>query len=145
MKKKLLILLTGGILLSACKQKHSNNEQVRIVFDAGNLKFIASSLNPKQETMSALYGNDIANRLLSAGDSLPQPGGAVIKLVTWRLHDDPQYFGSSINGELLSVETVSIAADDTPSYRLDHGSLPQPVQQDERIRYIMGYKPVQFP
>lgn len=143
MSRMLPLLLTAAFF-TACKNEQSSNDQARIVFEPGDLSFIASSLNPKQETMSALYGNDSALRSLSK-DGHQVIAGAVMKLVTWRYHDNPQYFGSKINGELLSVETIQAGSNDSIAYHLDLGTLQHQTPRAERIAYIMTYKPVQIP
>ncbi|WP_160711760.1 hypothetical protein [Chitinophaga solisilvae] len=143
MKYLFCLLLTGITILTSCTGKRPQDEHVRVVFDAGKLKFIASSLHPGQETISALYGNEAAYRLLSAGDK--QATGAEIKLVTWRFHDNPQYTGSRINGALLRVETVHTVTPDSITYHLEGNPLPDKATAATRIQYILGYKPVQFP
>ncbi|NML38704.1 cytochrome P460 family protein [Chitinophaga sp. G-6-1-13] len=142
MNRMLYLLLTVAFF-TACKNERSTHDQARIVFEPGDLQFIASSLNPKLETMSVLYGNDSALQSLAKGNH--PAAGTVMKLVTWRYHDNPQYFGSKINGELLSVETVQAGSHDSIAYRLDFGTLQRPATQAERITYIMRYKPVQIP
>jgi hypothetical protein len=89
----------------------------RIVFDPGNLKFISASLNTKQETSSALYGNKEALQSLNADASLPMPDSE-FKLVTWKYHDNPQYIGGTLTGELLSIETVTADQNGKISYRV---------------------------
>lgn len=141
---RIIYLLLIAAFFTACKNARPSNDQARIVFDAGSLRFIASSLNPKQETMSALYGNDSALQSLANGGH-QAAAGTVMKLVTWRFHDNPQYFGSKINGELLSVEIIQADSRDSVTYRLDFGTLQRPAPQAERIAHIMGYKSVQIP
>lgn len=136
---RFFLLLLIAAAFTACKNEAPVNNQARIVFDAGDLHFIASSLNPKLETMSAVYGNDSALQSLAKGDHQPT-AGAVLKLVTWRYHDNPQYFGGKINGELLSVETLQAG-----NWQLDFGALQRPASPAERISYIMSYQPVQIP
>lgn len=139
----MLCLLLIAAFFAACQNERPTNDQARIVFEPGGLQFIASSLNPKHETMSALYGNDSALQSLARGNH--QTAGAVLKLVTWRYHDNPQYFGSKINGELLSVESIQTDSRDSITYHLDFGTLQRRATQAERIAYIMTYQPVQIP
>lgn len=39
-------------------------------------------------------------------ESRTPEAGAVMKLVTWKYHDNPQYIGGTITGELVSIETI---------------------------------------
>ncbi|MDM8173272.1 MULTISPECIES: hypothetical protein [Olivibacter] len=145
MNKMIFMLVLIGTLLSSCVDKAENKGYSRVVFDPGALKFIASSVSKKNQTMAALYGNEKAYQTLSKGDSLPA-AGSVLRLVTWRSHDNPQYVGGTINGELLSVESIESDGMGAISYQLNKGTLQngnnKPEDQQKRISYIMGYKPV---
>ncbi|MFN1215894.1 hypothetical protein ACKW6Q_02800 [Chryseobacterium kwangjuense] len=146
MKKVLFIILSICSLFTACKIDEPDKDLKRIVFDPGNLKFISTSLNTKKETSSALYGNQEALESLSAaGSSLKN--GSMIKLVTWKYHDNPQYIGGTITGELLSIETLQTDNTGKISYQIQSTSptKPVPANQEERIQYIMSYKPVMRP
>ncbi|WP_426479016.1 hypothetical protein ACP3T3_06060 [Chryseobacterium sp. CBSDS_008] len=147
MKNTILILWVSLVSLTACSKENNdtNNGLLRVVFDPGNLTFISNSLNPKKETMSALYGNEKALESLS-GESKTPEAGAVMKLVTWRYHDNPQYTGGTITGELVSIETVQADHFGNVSYDLKNG-LPKnsPSDKEERIQYFMTYRPVNRP
>ncbi|MDR6528525.1 hypothetical protein [Chryseobacterium rhizosphaerae] len=145
MKNTLAILLTGFILLISCNKENKDNGLVRVVFDPGHLKFISTSLNPKKETMSALYGNSKALESLSKENSQPEPG-TVIKLVTWRYHENPQYTGGTITGELVSIETLQSDEKGSVSYEMKNAeSNNLSVNKEERIQYLMSYHPVSRP
>ncbi|RXM38344.1 hypothetical protein BOQ62_17365 [Chryseobacterium sp. CH21] len=147
MKNTILLLLVSLISLTACSKENNdtNNGLSRIVFDPGHLKFISNSLNPKKETMSALYGNEKALESLSKESKTPE-AGAVMKLVTWKYHDNPQYIGGTITGELVSIETVQADHLGKVSYDIKN-NLPQNSSPDkeERIHYFMSYRPVSRP
>ena len=143
----MIAILGSFLLLTACKNEKTNGENVRLVFDPGSLKFIASSLNKKKETMSALYGNNQALQSLSKKSNQPEPG-TKMKLVTWKYHENPQYVGGTITGELLSVETVETAPTGTTSYRKDISSQEendQSANKEQRIQYMLSYEPVVMP
>ncbi|MFC3756965.1 hypothetical protein ACFONJ_13375 [Chryseobacterium tructae] len=147
MKNILLILLVSLISPISCNKKNNENENrlKRFVFDSGNLKFISNSLNPKKETMAALYGNEKALASLSREDSKPEVG-ALMKLVTWRYHDNPQYIGGKITGELVSIETVQTDINGNTSYVIQNTSAENPPHnKEERIQYFMSYHPVNRP
>jgi len=105
MKKILFKLLISSVIFASCsKNAESDAGKIRFMFDAGDLMFITSSFNPEQQTMSALYGNQQAVSLLSS--SSKRQTRSSFKLVTYQMQDDPNYFGSKVNGELLLVETL---------------------------------------
>lgn len=143
MKKIFFITLSICALFTACKIDEPDKDLKRVVFDPGNLKFISTSLNTKKETSSALYGNSEALASLSSENNQPKIG-SVIKLVTWKYHENPQYIGGTITGELLSIETVQTDKNGKVSYQIQNTSKTENIQpnQKERIQYIMSYKPV---
>lgn len=145
MKNTILILLVSIVALTACSKKNNDNGLSRVVFNPGHLKFISNSLNPKKETMSALYGNEKALKSLSKESQTPE-AGTVMKLVTWKYHDNPQYIGGTITGELVSIETVQTDQSGNISYDVKD-DLPESSSPDkeERVKYFMSYRPVSRP
>lgn len=147
MKNTILILLVSLVSLTACSKENSNTDNAlsRVVFDPGNLQFISNSLNPKKKTMSALYGNEKALESLTKEIQTPE-AGAVMKLVTWKYHDNPQYIGGTITGELLSIETVQADSAGNVSYDLKNDQPENTFSNPkERIQYFMSYRPVVRP
>ncbi|WP_336963100.1 hypothetical protein [Chryseobacterium contaminans] len=147
MRNTILILLVSFISLTSCTKRNneSDNGLMRIVFDPGNLKFISTSLNPKNKTMSALYGNEKALESLSKESNTPDTG-ALMKLVTWRYHDNPQYIGGTITGELVSIETIQADNTGNISYGIQNSNAKKiPFNKEERIHYFMSYRPVSRP
>ena len=76
------------------------------LFDAGGLKVISVFANRINKTMSVLYGNEAAKRSATQGFKTRFPG-EWYKLVTYRQTDNRFWYGSYINGEILSVDTYS--------------------------------------
>jgi hypothetical protein len=107
MKKHLLFLLFAGLLFTACNRTHDLALAPETIFDDHGLHVITSFHNERARTISVLYGNDDA--LVNAGkDRAGHTTGEVYKLVTWDLKANPLWFGSNINGSLISEETVSV-------------------------------------
>jgi hypothetical protein len=146
MKKILFIILSICAIFTACKIDEPDKDLKRIVFDPGNLKFISTSLNTTKETSSALYGNQEALQSLQNETHHPKPNSE-LKLVTWKYHANPQYIGGTITGELLSVETIKTDKTGKIFYQIQNSSETENFQsnKEERIKYIMGYKPVVRP
>jgi len=147
MKNTILILLVSLVALNSCSKENNDKDNglKRVVFDPGHLKFISNSLNPKKETMSALYGNEKALESLSEENKTPE-AGTIMKLVTWKYHENPQYIGGTITGELLSIETVQTDNAGNISYDIknDIAKNTSP-NKEERIQYFMSYRPVSRP
>ncbi|MCE3074738.1 hypothetical protein [Chryseobacterium gwangjuense] len=143
MKKIFLIIVSICALFTACKIDEPDKDLKRIVFDPGNLQFISTSLNPTKETSSALYGNQEALKSLTTESQQPN-SNSEFKLVTWKYHENPQYIGGTITGELLSIETLTVDKNGNISYKRKNSSEKEKIQQnqEERIQYILSYKPV---
>jgi hypothetical protein len=127
--------------------------ETREMFDAGNLEVIAPSMNKGQGTMSILYGNSAARQSTMDSSKRHRPG-ELYTLATWNQVNDLHWYGSNINGRLLSVETVSVssASDGGLSvhYNLVKGSEPKDVSghkihRQDRIRFILDQQPAVFP
>ncbi|WP_347218882.1 hypothetical protein [Chryseobacterium sp.] len=147
MRNTILILLVSFISLTSCNKKNdeTNNGLIRVVFDPGHLQFISTTLNPKNKTMSALYGNEKAIESLSKESNTPDTG-SLMKLVTWRYHENPQYIGGTITGELVSIETVQADTTGNISYGIQNTAAKSiPFNKAERIHYFMSYRPVSRP
>lgn len=146
MKKILFLILSVCALFTACKIDEPDKDLKRIVFDSGDLKFISTSLNINKGTSSALYGNTQASVSL-AGENSSLKNGSVLQLVTWKYHENPQYTGGTITGELVSIETLKANPDGTLTYRFNNPSETESRKPDpsERISYMMSFKPVKRP
>lgn len=150
MKKILFILLLTGTVIAACNPTSDRKaDKVRFLFDPGTLQFISASLNTEgktnteQQTMSALYGNPAAIALLL--DSGHPQKQISLKLVTYRIQDNPQYFGGKINGELIRVESLKGEQNGQLFYEIEYGEIPDGQSKAERIACLLDNEPVKFP
>ena len=145
MKKILSILFLCSLIFGSCSKNISDKEngKIRFMFESGELKFISSSFNTDRQTMSALYGNKEALSLLEGARH--SHDRVSLKLVTYKMLEDPQYFGSKVNGELLRVETVKAGGDGKLDYTTEYGEIPSGESRGQRIADIMDTDPVNFP
>lgn len=70
-----------------------------------------------------------------------------MKFVTWKYHEHPNYIRSTINGELLIVETVFSDKNGMVTYQrknVDKNESTSTHQKD-RVNYLMSFKPVYNP
>ncbi|MDR2270302.1 MAG: hypothetical protein LBF27_05285 [Sphingobacterium sp.] len=143
MKKILYILLFSSLIFGSCaKNPEKETGKIRFMFDPGSLKFISSSFNPNLQTMSALYGNQQG---ISALETDKKTTGIDLKLVTYEMQDDPNYFGSKVNGELVSVETIKTDQMGNLEYGIEFGKVSSDESSDQRIKSILDYQPLKFP
>jgi len=143
MKNILYFVLFISCMTSCNQHQLMNEEQIRFVFAPQGLHFISTSMNKELKTISAIYGNEIAISLLE--NNLHNPADALLKCVTYRLQDSPAYFGSQVNGELLSVETLTKHANGKDKYNIDFGEVPGKQAPAERIKSILNTRLVNFP
>ncbi|MHA4809744.1 cytochrome P460 family protein [Flavitalea flava] len=72
-------------------------------------KVINTSVNKRDQTMSTLYGNDLAVSAARAGTTVAYPPGSVLSLVTWFQKADKHYFGANIPAAIKSIEEIHVA------------------------------------
>lgn len=155
------ILFTASVLiLSACNNRKPVEELLNkkaaipasFNFSKAGLKVITSSINKKEQTMSTLYGNDLALKTAISG-STNYPQGENLTLVTWKQQDDDRWFGAKIPGDVLSIEVVktinSGTGEITANYQRFKGKElvadTDTAHQQERISYIFSQKPSVMP
>lgn len=83
---------------------------------------ITSSIQPKDSTMSTLYGNDIAFNYGRSHSDSNYPKGAVLYEVTWKQKPDELWFGGNIPKEIYSVEKISFDTNNSTHYERFEGN-----------------------
>jgi Cytochrome P460 len=111
------LLILGVVVLSfstGCSRTPPDSE----LFNAGaalpasapvqalDWKVITSSIDATHETMSTLFGNDLAVASARMGKSYP--GGSVLSFVTWSQQEDRHWFGGKIPKQVQSIEVVTV-------------------------------------
>jgi len=146
-----MILMAAGIC--ACKQAAHDRADTREMYNAHGLKVITSFANRRARTMSVLYGNEAARQAALSGYTVHFPG-EVFTLVTHRQADNKYWYGSYINGKLLTTETVRNMAGEGMHaqlrYQLEQGQAPadssgNAMAPEKRIAYILSHPPSVFP
>lgn len=128
-----------------------SKEGKREMFDADSLKVITSFANTKEQTMSVLYGNALAKKSALAGYTT-HVAGERFKLVTYKQANNKYWYGSHINGEVKSIETVKSGGvkGNELSYVLEKGEAAvnkagQPLNVFSRINEILSHRPSVYP
>lgn len=158
--RSLLLAMATLAILTGCQSTKpapaSINEQAAL---AGSLPYnplawraVTSWTNPQQQSMSTLYGNDIAVGYARSHADSSYPSGAILALVTWSQRDDPHWFGAKIPSSPHSVEFVSIRSTaDQPAYQLFSGEPLQPATNVDaatsakRIEYLLSQRAAVMP
>lgn len=108
MLKIIYYTLSITLLLSSCQQKRYATLAPEYLYEVKGQKPICSLIDNKKGNILMLYGNDAA--MQAANDSLVrQAPGADYTLVTWRQKQMPGWYGTNMNGELYSIETLKIS------------------------------------
>lgn len=81
-------------------------------------RVITCGTNPRESTMSTLFGNDIAVEYSRRHGEGHYPPGSMLALVTWQQQEDDRWFGARMPGQTKSMETVAIPMSEggQPSY-----------------------------
>lgn len=84
---------------------------------------ITSSIQPKDSTMSTLYGNEIAFNYAKQHSDSKYPKNAVLYEVTWKQKPDELWFGGNTPKEIYSVEKISFDNDSSVYERFEGNPL----------------------
>lgn len=118
-------------------------------------KVITSEVNQQDQTMSTLYGNEVAVGYARANAQHAYPSGSVLSLVTWTQREDSRWFGAKIPDQVRSVEFVTVGAGPggRPSYAyqryegrpLERSSAQQGAIPNERAAYLLSQRAAVMP
>lgn len=119
-------------------------------FDGKGLKVITSSANDRANTISILYGNDLA--LENKVKGFPREPGELFKQVTFEQQDHEFWYGSKINGALQKVETIRVIKREDSiiySYIVEYFNAKsvkkEIVDNYKRTQFILDQNPSVFP
>ncbi len=105
---------------------------------------LSSSINPNNNTMATLYGNDLAMDHVHANNDYDYPAGTILYEVIWKQKPDSLWFGGNIPGEVLSVEQIVFNDKIKPTYKLYKGNGLQVKQRAkdtlERVKLIISQR-----
>ena len=76
-------------------------------------RVITCGTDPRESTMSTLFGNDTAVRYTRRHSEGDYPQGSMLAFVTWRQQDDNRWFGARLPAETTSVEMLTVGVSDT--------------------------------
>jgi len=167
MKKIFYIaIITAAVTFDACSNQKENAAQLynqtASISDSDSLTFnpllwkvITTMLDKSNNTMSTLYGNDIAvsHARNDGGNTFPQ--GATLSLVTWKQQEDKHWFGAKIPLQIQSIELIKyVSPGNNLAKPLYENYLGRPLRLSneknqaiiaERIAYITGQKAMVIP
>jgi mono/diheme cytochrome c family protein len=73
-----------------------------------NWSVITCGTNPREATISTLFGNDTAVLYARTHSDGRYPAGSMLSLVTWQQQEDNHWFGANMPAETKSVEVVAV-------------------------------------
>lgn len=113
-------------------------------FNDSGYQVITTVINEKANSVAILYGNKAAMNVPAGQDT-----AAIYKLVTYREQDNQFWYGSYINGELLSVETVDmtpVANGQPPAYQFKpYNGATAASDAAARTAFIQSLQPAWYP
>jgi len=158
------ICLLGAVLsagLTGCSDKTNPRVVTRLNQDAalvGELpsnplkgKVITSWTNRQDETMSTMFGNDVAVQYARTNADKLYPTGAVLSVVTWGQQEDPRWFGGKIPHNARTVEFVTVTGPGVYSYQRYEGSPLKKVASvegadpNDRATYLLAQRAAVMP
>lgn len=119
------------ILIISCNEKPKELINVNASIQQSNelkenpllMHPITSSIQPKDNTMSTLYGNEIAFNYAKQHSDSKYPKDAVLYEVTWKQKPDEVWFGGNIPKEIYSVEKITFDNDNSVYERFEGKNL----------------------
>lgn len=145
---KNMILFFALVIIVSCEQKSKEFLNIGASVQQNDelkenpllMNPITSSIQPKDSTMSTLYGNEIVKHHSDSN----YPKDAVLYEVTWKQKPDEVWFGGNIPKEIYSVEKISFDNDNSVYEKLEGKTLKK-VRVDEgeqilRKDFIMNQK-----
>lgn len=118
-------------------------------------RVISSAVEPRDGTMSTLYGNDMATEYARTHSQQEYPEGSVLALVTWNQMEDSRWFGARTPSQVKSVEFVTVGpaqkGQDQYSYEAYTGNPLKKAEArgfgppPERIAYVLSSRAAVMP
>ena len=117
-------------------------------------RVITCGTDPRESTMSTLFGNDAAVRYTRRHSEGNYPQGSMLALVTWRQQDDDRWFGARLPAETQSVEMLTVGVSETgqPLYSYEeYGGSPLKklravdTRAKSRVAYLLSQRAAVMP
>lgn len=146
----ILFLIIAATAFTGCSTAKKDIPVIRpYVFNDSGLHVITTIINEKAGAVAILYGNNAAVDYHTNHLASHQPAEQYT-LVTYREQDNRFWFGSYINGELLSVETVDmhpLANGQQPDYSIQtyNGNAATENNAAARTTFITTQDPAWYP
>ncbi|QNK61565.1 hypothetical protein H7F33_13480 [Pedobacter sp. PAMC26386] len=158
--KKTILFICITLLFVSCQEKlkENRNDKASIPesfgFEAMKLKTITTFIDSKAQTTSTLFGNQEAYETMK-NTSAQVDGVKKLILVSWKLEEDPKWFGAMVPGGLLSIEELAssnffntdlpIQYDKLEGRSLKKNGTISAWEKQNRINLILSLKPAVAP
>ncbi|KPH13618.1 hypothetical protein [Chryseobacterium sp. ERMR1:04] len=139
MKNYSIYLILALMLIVSCQQKSQKVLNVEASIQQSDelkenpllMSPITSSIQPKEKTMSTLYGNDVAFNYAKTNFNSNYPQNSALYEVTWVQKPDELWFGANIPKEVLSVEKITFLDKGIIAYEMFQGKTLKKIKMDE--------------
>lgn len=139
MKNYSIYLILALMQIVSCQQKSQKVLNVEASIQQSDelkenpllMSPITSSIQPKEKTMSTLYGNDVAFNYAKTNFNSNYPQNSTLYEVTWAQKPDELWFGANIPKEVLSVEKITFLDKGVIAYEMFQGKTLKKIKMDE--------------
>lgn len=152
MKKNLYkFVIIAIISLTGCNSKNglglNENASVHNFAELSEnpllLNAITTSFQPKDTTMTVLYGNKLAYNYAKVSGDGNYPTGAVLYILTWKFQEDEQWFGANVPKNIKTIERLEILRNGETIYNnFEYNQIKQTnlYSNQKRINHIRKIK-----
>lgn len=139
MKNYSIYLILALMQIVSCQQKSQKVLNVEASIQQSDelkenpllMSPITSSIQPKEKTMSTLYGNDVAFNYAKTNFNSNYPQNSTLYEVTWAQKPDELWFGANIPKEVLSVEKITFLDKGVIAYEMFQGKTLKKIKMDK--------------
>lgn len=136
--KNIIMALFSAALIILCSKPAENTINLSASLKQNDelkenpllMKPITVSIQPKDNTISTFYGNDIAYTYAKKHQDSNYPDNAILYQVTWKQKPDEVWYGANIPASFYSVEKISFK-DSQSAYERYEGKPLRTVSHDK--------------
>ncbi|MFC3158767.1 hypothetical protein SAMN05443633_11552 [Chryseobacterium arachidis] len=138
MKNYSLYFIFAFILMNSCKENSKQLINIKASVQQNDelkenpllMHPMTSSIQPKESTMSTLYGNDEAFQYAQKNFNSAYPQNAILYEVTWKQKADELWFGANVPKEIESVEKITFGNNNEAVYEIFQGKPLKKIKKD---------------
>jgi hypothetical protein len=150
MKNKIFFLGCLCLTIIACNNGKAPKLAPEYLFTPKDEQVISSIINNKNGTIAIVFGNNAAVKSAGESKNTHFPGER-FTMITWKQKPMPHWYGTHMNGEIFTIETVAIVKGGKGENRFRYHAQPQSgyragnQNEQQRIKFIISRPAAVFP